>query len=304
MPATRSPGGTGAVAPHQRLYINVDHVATIRQARKTDEPDPVAAAAMCEAAGADGITAHLREDRRHMQDADIERLVREARTVFNLENGRDQRDGRDRRAAPPVSGHARAGAARGGDDGGRTQCGGHREPPRARRTASRGSGHSRQRLHRSRCGGRRGVSPAWRAGDRVAYRALRARRGRRIDRPRAGHQSGGPVAGRGGSARTSPRSRGPRRSRPDDPQRRSRGVDPRNRGAQYRPLDRQPGGLRGPGGRGSGECGWRWMPPVRHIISRPNTDARSAVARGAPLRRPVARDRRPAGHEWQCRTIP
>jgi pyridoxine 5-phosphate synthase len=89
MPATRSPGGAGAATPHQRprqrLYINVDHVATIRQARKTDEPDPVAAAAVCEAAGADGITAHLREDRRHMQDADIERLVHEARTVFNLE---------------------------------------------------------------------------------------------------------------------------------------------------------------------------------------------------------------------------
>jgi pyridoxine 5-phosphate synthase len=85
MPATRSPGGAGAAAPHQRLYINVDHVATIRQARKTDEPDPVAAAKVCEAAGADGITAHLREDRRHMQDADIERLVREVRTVFNLE---------------------------------------------------------------------------------------------------------------------------------------------------------------------------------------------------------------------------
>ncbi|MBI2796904.1 MAG: pyridoxine 5'-phosphate synthase [Gemmatimonadetes bacterium] len=70
---------------HQRLYVNVDHVATIRQARRTDEPDPVAAAALCEEAGADGITAHLREDRRHMQDADIESLARSVRTVFNLE---------------------------------------------------------------------------------------------------------------------------------------------------------------------------------------------------------------------------
>jgi pyridoxine 5-phosphate synthase len=72
-------------ATHQRLYINVDHVATIRQARRTDEPDPVMAARVCEDAGADGITAHLREDRRHMQDADIERLAREVRTLFNLE---------------------------------------------------------------------------------------------------------------------------------------------------------------------------------------------------------------------------
>ena len=72
-------------ATHQRLYINVDHVATVRQARRTDEPDPVLAARMCEDAGADGITAHLREDRRHMQDADIDQLAKTVRTAFNLE---------------------------------------------------------------------------------------------------------------------------------------------------------------------------------------------------------------------------
>src|SRR5690606_26083973 len=72
-------------ATHQRLYINVDHVATIRQARRADEPDPVEAARLCEQAGADGITAHLREDRRHIQDADVERIARTVRTVFNLE---------------------------------------------------------------------------------------------------------------------------------------------------------------------------------------------------------------------------
>lgn len=72
-------------ATHQRLYINIDHVATLRQARRTDEPDPVAAAALCEDAGADGITAHLREDRRHIQDDDVIRLSRKVRTVFNLE---------------------------------------------------------------------------------------------------------------------------------------------------------------------------------------------------------------------------
>jgi pyridoxine 5-phosphate synthase len=72
-------------ATHQRLYINVDHVATLRQARRTDEPDPVAAALLCEDAGAEGITAHLREDRRHMQDDDIVRLAKGVRTVFNLE---------------------------------------------------------------------------------------------------------------------------------------------------------------------------------------------------------------------------
>jgi pyridoxine 5-phosphate synthase len=69
----------------QRLYINIDHVATVRQARRTDEPDPVAAAALCEAAGAHGITAHLREDRRHMQDEDVVRLAAAVTTVLNLE---------------------------------------------------------------------------------------------------------------------------------------------------------------------------------------------------------------------------
>ena len=67
-----------------RLYINIDHVATVRQARRTDEPDPVEAARLCEAAGADGITVHLREDRRHIQDHDVERLAPEVR-VLNLE---------------------------------------------------------------------------------------------------------------------------------------------------------------------------------------------------------------------------
>jgi pyridoxine 5-phosphate synthase len=72
-------------AKQQRLYINIDHVATLRQARRGIEPDPAEAAAACEAAGADGITAHLREDRRHIQDADIERLKQRVRTYFNLE---------------------------------------------------------------------------------------------------------------------------------------------------------------------------------------------------------------------------
>lgn len=68
-----------------RLYVNVDHVATVRQARRATEPDPVEAAALCEAAGADGITVHLREDRRHIQDHDVRRLAAAVRTVLNLE---------------------------------------------------------------------------------------------------------------------------------------------------------------------------------------------------------------------------
>jgi pyridoxine 5-phosphate synthase len=72
-------------AKQQRLYINIDHVATLRQARRGVEPDPVEAAVVCENAGADGITAHLREDRRHIQDDDIARLNETVRTYFNLE---------------------------------------------------------------------------------------------------------------------------------------------------------------------------------------------------------------------------
>jgi pyridoxine 5-phosphate synthase len=68
----------------QRLYVNIDHVATVRQARRTDEPDPLEAARLCEAAGADGITVHLREDRRHIQDDDVVRLAPAVR-VLNLE---------------------------------------------------------------------------------------------------------------------------------------------------------------------------------------------------------------------------
>ncbi|MDF1505566.1 pyridoxine 5'-phosphate synthase [Roseisolibacter sp. H3M3-2] len=72
-------------AARQRLYVNIDHVATVRQARRGAEPDPVEAALRCEAAGADGITAHLREDRRHVQDADVEGIARRIGTVLNLE---------------------------------------------------------------------------------------------------------------------------------------------------------------------------------------------------------------------------
>jgi len=72
-----------------RLYINVDHVATLRQARRADEPDPLEAARLCEEAGADGITAHLREDRRHINDQDVIGLAGAVRTVLNVELATD-----------------------------------------------------------------------------------------------------------------------------------------------------------------------------------------------------------------------
>lgn len=68
-----------------RLGVNVDHVATVRQARRTDVPDPVEAALLAERAGAEGITVHLREDRRHIQESDVESLRQRLRTKLNLE---------------------------------------------------------------------------------------------------------------------------------------------------------------------------------------------------------------------------
>lgn len=69
------------------LQVNVDHVATLRQARGVDYPDPVHAAVLCELAGADGITVHLREDRRHIVDRDVHVLRRTVKSVLNLEMG-------------------------------------------------------------------------------------------------------------------------------------------------------------------------------------------------------------------------
>jgi pyridoxine 5-phosphate synthase len=68
-----------------RFYVNVDHVATVREARRTDEPDPVRAAMLVELAGADGITVHLREDRRHVSERDVRVLMDTVRTGLNLE---------------------------------------------------------------------------------------------------------------------------------------------------------------------------------------------------------------------------
>jgi len=69
----------------QRLFVNIDHVATLRQARRSAYPDPVAAALLCERSGADGITAQWREDRRHIQDDDVHRLATSITTALNLE---------------------------------------------------------------------------------------------------------------------------------------------------------------------------------------------------------------------------
>ena len=73
------------MAPRLRLGVNIDHVATIRNARGGDHPDPVRAAQIVASVGGDGITAHLREDRRHIRDADIERIMAATHLPLNLE---------------------------------------------------------------------------------------------------------------------------------------------------------------------------------------------------------------------------
>ena len=75
---------------HRKLGVNIDHIASIRQARRTKYPDPVAAAAIAEAAGADQITVHLREDRRHIQERDVRILRETVQTTLNLEMGATQ----------------------------------------------------------------------------------------------------------------------------------------------------------------------------------------------------------------------
>ncbi len=76
---------TGQAAGRLRLGVNIDHVATVRNARGTDWPDPLRAALLAEAAGADGITAHLREDRRHIRDEDIAALMAGIGIPLNFE---------------------------------------------------------------------------------------------------------------------------------------------------------------------------------------------------------------------------
>lgn len=80
-----SPRGHSPAPRHLRLGVNIDHVATVRNARGTAWPDPLRAALLAEAAGADGITAHLREDRRHIRDADINALIAAITVPLNFE---------------------------------------------------------------------------------------------------------------------------------------------------------------------------------------------------------------------------
>ena len=95
------------------LSVNVDHVATVRQARLAPEPDPVIAAAIAEMAGARGIIVHLREDRRHIQDRDVYVLRQTIKTRLNLEMASDRGDRQNRPRRPTRHRDARPRKARG-----------------------------------------------------------------------------------------------------------------------------------------------------------------------------------------------
>ena len=127
--------------PMTHLAINVDHIATIRQARGINEPDPVTAAAICELAGASGIVVHLREDRRHIQDRDVQLLRQTVKTKLNLEMGATKEIIDIALNLQPDMVTLGSGKTAGTDHGRRTQC--HRsekEACRGNRTDGEG-GH-------------------------------------------------------------------------------------------------------------------------------------------------------------------
>ena len=164
--------------PHLRLGVNIDHVATIRNARGGRHPDPVRAAKLAIAAGADGITAHLREDRRHISDDDIARLKAEIAKPLNLEMAATAEMVAIARAHPAARRLPRAGAPRRAHH--RRRARRRRRPERAwpahRRAA--GSRHPGVAVHRRRPDADRGGSGAGRAGDRNPHRRLVPRPGR------------------------------------------------------------------------------------------------------------------------------
>ena len=117
-----------------RLGVNIDHVATVRQARRAKEPDPVAAAVLATLGGADGITVHLREDRRHIQDRDVSVLRETVTTRLNLEMAASDEIIAHRLQGEAGRGDARAREAAGADDRGRARRGrqrGGRRPARS-----------------------------------------------------------------------------------------------------------------------------------------------------------------------------
>ena len=119
-----------------RLAVNIDHIATIREARKAREPEPVTAAVIAELAGAEGITVHLRGDRRHIKDRDVELLRQVVQTKLNVEMAATAEMVRVAHAGAARPGDARARAAAGTHDRGRPRRRAQRRGAEGRRRAS------------------------------------------------------------------------------------------------------------------------------------------------------------------------
>ena len=220
-----------------RLYVNVDHVATLRQQRGTRYPDPVAAATLCELAGADGITVHLREDRRHIQDRDVRVLRETVRGVLNLEMAAtDEMLRIAREVKPDFCTLVPEKREEQTTEGGLTVAPGGTLEKVVRGLGGRGD--RRQPVHRSRAAGGRGVGALGVGDRRAAHGRLlpgAARAERRAGAPAAAAGAGGARGRRLGPA---PRARGTGSTT----QRRAGGGARRARGAEHRP---RPGGARG-----------------------------------------------------------
>ncbi len=201
------------------LGVNVDHVATVRQARGSRYPDPVAAALLAEQAGADSITIHLREDRRHIQDRDLEVLGRVLQTRINLEMAvTEPMLEIAARAAPADCCFVPERRAELTTEGGLDVAGQANKIAAACARAARAR-NPRVAVRRSGLRSARRERGRGRAGRRAAYRGVRGSRGRR-GRARA---RAAPVRGR---ARRVARSHGARGSRAQLPQRRADRCDP------------------------------------------------------------------------------
>ena len=155
------------------LGVNIDHVATVREARKTNEPDPVWAATLAELGGADAITVHLREDRRHIQERDLRVLVESVAVPINLELACADDvlaiacDAEPYQATLVPERREEVTTEGGLDVRRRAAAGGRRGPP------AQGRRHHRQPVPRSRSGPTRGRRGAGRRRDRAAHRRVR-----------------------------------------------------------------------------------------------------------------------------------
>ena len=267
-----------------RLGVNIDHVATVRNARGGPCPDPLRAARLAEAAGADGITAHLREDRRHITDADIDGARREPDAAAQPRDGRDRRDAGDRAPPPPARRLPRARAPRGAH---------HRGRARGRAATRPASPHFIAPLREAGCRVSIFIAPDRRQIEAAAPHR-RAGRSSCTPAPTASADLAGDAAARDaelrparrdGRLRPRPRARGPRRPRPDLRQRRPGRRDPRGDGAQHRPFPDRRGDLRPASTPPSAACAPRWT----RRAPRPSAGMRRQADRGGSAVSPFER---------------